>query len=61
MRASNAIYEVDEGRPFWKLRPVQLLVTLVLIVLAALVLVSLVVTGPWPRASATPSGSARPR
>ncbi len=46
MRASNAIYEVDEGRPFWKLRPVQLLVTLVLIVLAALVLVSLVVTGP---------------
>ena len=24
MRASNAIYEVDEGRPFWKLRPVQL-------------------------------------
>ena len=39
MRASNAIYEVDEGRPFWKLRPVQLLVTLVLIVLAALVLV----------------------
>jgi membrane protein len=46
MRASNAIYEVDEGRPFWKLRPVQLLVTLVLIILAALVLVSLVVTGP---------------
>ena len=24
MRASNAIYEVEEGRPFWKLRPMQL-------------------------------------
>ena len=24
MRASNAIYEVEEGRPFWKLRPFQL-------------------------------------
>ena len=29
MRASNAIYEVDEGRPFWKLRPLQVAVTLV--------------------------------
>src|SRR6478609_4998983 len=27
-RALNRIYEVDEGRPIWKLRPVQLLVTL---------------------------------
>src|SRR3954470_183704 len=26
-RASNAIYEVGEGRPFWKLRPIQLAVT----------------------------------
>ena len=29
MRASNAIYEVGEGRPFWKLRPLQVAVTLV--------------------------------
>ena len=36
MRASNAIYEVAEGRPFWKLRPLQLLVTLVMVVLLAL-------------------------
>ena len=28
MRATNRIYEVEEGRPFWKLRPIQLLVTL---------------------------------
>jgi membrane protein len=46
MRASNVIYEVEEGRSFIKLRPLQMLVTLVLVVLLALVLVSLVLTGP---------------
>ncbi|MGI8413242.1 MAG: YihY/virulence factor BrkB family protein [Solirubrobacteraceae bacterium] len=46
MRASNAIYEVQEGRSFFKLRPLQMLVTLVLVVLLALVLVALVLTGP---------------
>jgi membrane protein len=46
MRASNVIYEVEEGRSFIKLRPLQMLVTLVLIVLLALVLASLVLTGP---------------
>jgi membrane protein len=45
-RAANAIYEVEEGRPFYKLRPLQLLVTLVSVVLVALVAVALVVTGP---------------
>jgi membrane protein len=46
MRASNAIYEVEEGRPFYKLRPLQLLVTLVMVVLLALVAIGLVITGP---------------
>jgi membrane protein len=46
MRASNVIYEVEEGRSFIKLRPLQLLVTLVLILMMALVLVALVLTGP---------------
>jgi membrane protein len=46
IRASNAIYEVEEGRPFWKLRPLQIVVTLIMVLLAALVLVALVVTGP---------------
>jgi membrane protein len=50
MRASNAIYEVPEGRPFWKLRPLQVLVTLVIVLLVALLLVSLVVTGPVAKA-----------
>jgi len=42
----NRIYEIDEGRPFWKLRPVQLLVTLMAVVLIAVVLVALVLSGP---------------
>ena len=46
MRASNVIYEVEEGRSFIKLRPLQMLVTLVLVVLLALVLVAVVLTGP---------------
>lgn len=49
-RASNAIYEVHEGRPFWKLRPLQLLVTLTTVLMIALVLIALVLTGPLARA-----------
>jgi len=45
-RALNTIYEVEEGRPIWKLRPLQLLVTLVTVVLSALVLLMLIVSGP---------------
>ncbi len=45
-RAMNRVYEIDEGRPFYKLRPTMLLVTLVAVVLAALVGVGLVVSGP---------------
>ncbi|WP_226344089.1 YihY/virulence factor BrkB family protein [Agilicoccus flavus] len=45
-RAMNRIYEIDEGRPIWKLRPLMLVLTLVILVLVALVLVGLVVSGP---------------
>jgi membrane protein len=45
-RAMNRIYEIDEGRPFWKLRPTMLLVTLLAILLVAVVLVMLIVSGP---------------
>ncbi|WP_400993643.1 YihY/virulence factor BrkB family protein [Agromyces sp. GXQ0307] len=45
-RAMNRIYEVDEGRPFWKLRPYQLLITVVAILLVTVVAVILVVSGP---------------
>ncbi len=46
MRASNQIYEVEEGRQFWKLRPVQMLVTLVMVLLLAIVAIAIVATGP---------------
>ena len=48
-RASNAIYEVGEGRPFWKLRPMQLVVTTVMILLLAACAIAVVVTGPIAR------------
>ncbi|HEX4689433.1 MAG TPA: YihY/virulence factor BrkB family protein [Solirubrobacteraceae bacterium] len=44
--AANSIYEVQEGRAFWKLKPLQLAITLVLILLAAVVALALVLTGP---------------
>ena len=50
MRASNAIYEVEEGRPFWKLRPLQVALTLAAVVLITTVAIAIVVTGPVARA-----------
>jgi membrane protein len=44
--ACNVIYEVDEGRPFWRLKPLQLAVTFVVIMLAAFVALALVLSGP---------------
>ncbi|OBJ59587.1 YihY/virulence factor BrkB family protein [Mycobacterium asiaticum] len=45
-RAMNRIYEVAEGRPIWKLRPLQLALTLAGLVLVAAVALMLVVSGP---------------
>jgi len=56
MRASNVIYETPEGRPFWKLRPLQLAVTLVMVVLMAVLALALVMTGPVVEAVAGPIG-----
>ena len=56
MRASNVLYETPEGRPFWKLRPLQLLVTLIMVLLTALVALGLVLTGPVVEAVADPIG-----
>jgi membrane protein len=49
-RGMNRIYGFAEGRPIWKLRPIMLLVTVVTVVMAALVLIGLVVTGPAAKA-----------
>jgi membrane protein len=48
-RASNAIYEVREGRPFWRLRPLQIVLTTVLILLLAACAIAVVLTGPLAR------------
>jgi membrane protein len=56
MRAANIIYETPEGRPLWKLRPLQVLVTLAMLVMLALVAVALVLTGPVVTAVAGPLG-----
>jgi membrane protein len=56
MRASNVIYETPEGRPIWKLRPLQMLVTLAMVTLMALVALGLVLTGPIVDAVAEPIG-----
>jgi membrane protein len=55
-RAANSIYETSEGRPFWKLRPIQLGVTLLIVVLMAVVLIALILTGPIVDAVAEPLG-----
>lgn len=45
-RASNDIYDVEEGRPSWKLKPQQIGIVLVLIVMLVLVAVGVTVSGP---------------
>jgi membrane protein len=49
-RAMNRIYEIQEGRPFWKLRPLMIVITLAAVILAGLVAIGLVVSGPVARA-----------
>ncbi len=46
MRVSNHIYEVEEGRPFWKLRPLQIALTVVMVIILAIVSIAVVVSGP---------------
>jgi membrane protein len=45
MRASNSIYDVEEGRPMWKTAPIRVGVTLVLVVLLVVCAVMVVLTG----------------
>jgi membrane protein len=45
-RAMNRIYEVRDGRPFWKLRSMQLGVTVLTLVLIVIMATLLVVSGP---------------
>lgn len=46
MRASNAIYSVDEGRPIWRTAPLRLGVTVLLCVMLVASVTIVAVTGP---------------
>src|ERR671924_1849724 len=45
IRASNSIYDIEEGRPIWKTVPTRVLTTLVLVLLLAVSAVAVVLTG----------------
>ena len=45
MRASNAIYDIEEGRPIWKTLPVRLGLTIVLVVLTAISAAAVTLSG----------------
>jgi membrane protein len=46
MRASNSIYDVEEGRPIYKTLPVRLGTTIVLLLLLIVTAVGVAITGP---------------
>jgi membrane protein len=46
IRASNVIWDVEEGRPIWRTIPLRLVVTIVMLVLLAASAFAVVVTGP---------------
>jgi membrane protein len=45
MRASNAIYDIDEGRPIWKTLPVRVGLTVLLMLLTAVSAIGVTVSG----------------
>lgn len=49
-RAMNRIYEIGEGRPLWKLTPIQFAITVFAVLLIGVVAIALVVTGPLAKA-----------
>jgi membrane protein len=49
-RAANSIYEVEETRPFWRTLPRQVALTLFLLVMLAIALLALLLTGPLAEA-----------
>ena len=45
MRASNAVYDVEEGRPLWKTLPTRVGITIVLLLLLAVTALAVTLTG----------------
>ena len=50
-RAANAVYEVEEGRPFWKLRPLQIALTIGAVLSISLIAFSIALTGAVARSA----------
>jgi membrane protein len=46
IRASNIIWDVEEGRPIWRTLPLRVVITVTMIVLLAVSALAVVVTGP---------------
>jgi len=51
-RGMNRIYEVEEGRPFWRMRPAMLGISTVLLILATISAFAIVLTGPIAESAA---------
>jgi membrane protein len=45
MRASNVVYDIPEGRPFWKTTPIRIGVTIVIMVMLVVSVLMVVITG----------------
>ncbi|GGO90225.1 YihY/virulence factor BrkB family protein [Wenjunlia tyrosinilytica] len=56
IRASNAVYDIPEGRPAWKVTPIRLAITVVLMVLAIASSLTVVFTGSLARQVGTALG-----
>nr|WP_236071473.1 YihY/virulence factor BrkB family protein [Streptomyces polyasparticus] len=56
IRAANAVYDMPEGRPVWKVLPVRLGMTVVLMVLAVISALIVVFTGGLARQAGTALG-----
>ncbi len=46
IRASNVVWDVDEGRPIWKTIPLRLGITILMVILLAISALAVVLTGP---------------
>jgi membrane protein len=46
IRASNRIWDVEEGRPIWRILPLRLFITVLMLLLLAVSAFAVVVTGP---------------
>jgi membrane protein len=56
IRTSNAVYDLPEGRPVWKLTPLRLVLTVVLMLMLAASALIVVFTGPLAERAGTAIG-----